>query len=138
MPSYTLDARTINIFLRNVREMLNSQDIEKFPQWYLDFATLLMDKKEEADTKKTIDGKTIKSRPEMLADIVERLETIKQDIQGLNQEYEEWGEKINEGATQDKINDTCGVLDEATSSVEEVVNELEGLAGELPLGFGRD
>jgi hypothetical protein len=118
--------------------MLDSKDIETFPQWYVDFASLVMIQKDEADTKKTVDGKVIKSRPEMLANIVERLETIKLDIQGLNQEYEEWGEKIAEGATQDKINDTCGVLDEATSSVEEVVNELEGLAGELPLGFGRD
>jgi hypothetical protein len=138
MPSYSFDARETNIFLRKVREMLDSKDIETFPQWYVDFASLVMIQKDEADTKKTVDGKVIKSRPEMLANIVERLETIKLDIQGLNQEYEEWGEKIAEGATQDKINDTCGVLDEATSSVEEVVNELEGLAGELPLGFGRD
>jgi predicted nucleic acid-binding Zn-ribbon protein len=138
MPSYTFDARETNIFLRQVRELLDSQDINTFPQWYVNFASLVMIQKDEADTKKTVSGKVIKSRPEMLADIVERLETIKLDIQGLSQEYEEWGEKINEGATQDKINDTCGVLDEATSSVEEVVNELEGLAGELPLGFGRD
>ena len=56
----------------------------------------------------------------------------------MKQEYEEWSEKINEGATQDKCNDAVDTLDTTISQLEEIESELDSLLGELPQGFGRD
>ena len=84
------------------------------------------------------DGKPLNSRPKILADCIRRLESVKEDLELLQTEYEEWSNNINEGATQDKCNDAEQMIGDQACTVDEVITELEGLEGELPMGFGRD
>jgi hypothetical protein len=84
------------------------------------------------------DGKPLNSRPKILADCIRRLDSVKQDLEQLQTEYEEWSSNINEGATQDKCNDAEQMIADQACTVDEVITELEGLEGELPMGFGRD
>jgi hypothetical protein len=68
------------------------------------------------------------SRPQRLADLV-------YDCNELLQEYAEWldgmPDNLENSPTAEKLNYTVDTLDN-------VVSELEGLQGELPLGFGND
>ena len=87
---------------------------------------------------KSKDGKALNSRPRIIDDCRQRVDDIKNDLETMKEEYEDWGEKINQGATQDKCNDAVDTLYNTISQLEEIESELDSLLGELPQGFGRD
>ena len=94
--------------------------------------------KEDAKPSKGVNGKALNSRPKIIDDCRARVAEIISDLETMKGEYEEWGERIAYGATQDKCNDAVDTLDTQISALEEIEGELDTLLGELPQGFGRD
>jgi hypothetical protein len=94
-------------------------------------------------------AKRQKSRPARWAEAVSSaqaaLEPLREavaDLKSIQEEYEEWLERLPEGlesgATAEKLQEVCS-LDLDSLDVEEIESALdEAEAADLPQGFGRD
>jgi len=72
---------------------------------------------------------------------LEKLNDALMELDGIRQEYEEWGsnlpDNLQSGALADKINTIVEIqFDGAADEVESALDEAE--SADLPLGFGRD